>query len=232
MIEITRISSGSSGNMYIVDDGQTKIVIECGLKFNDVQKGLKFSPTDYEACLISHEHSDHSLSAQKVAQMGIPCYMSNGTCKLLGLDPNINIKIMEEEKTYKIGTFKVTGFKMFHDASEPFGFYIESGNNTILYVTDTCFIKYYFHKLTHIMVECNYERSIMEDNIKTGLIPQYLGDRINRSHFELEDVKEFLKSNNLSKVQEIHLLHPSKHNLNHEKARLEIQELTGKPVYI
>ena len=53
-----------------------------------------------------------------------------------------------------------------------------------------------------------------------------------RSHFSLENVKEFLQANDLSKVQEIWLLHLSDGNSDAERFKREIQELTGKVVYI
>ena len=48
----------------------------------------------------------------------------------------------------------------------------------------------------------------------------------------LENVKDILKANDLSKVNEIYLIHLSDGNSNAEQFKREIQELTGKPVYI
>ena len=82
------------------------------------------------------------------------------------------------------------------------------------------------------MVECNYALDILQKNVTAGLVPTALKDRVLRSHFSLENVKEFLKANDLSKVQEIWLLHLSDGNSDAGRFKREIQELTGKEVYI
>jgi hypothetical protein len=53
-----------------------------------------------------------------------------------------------------------------------------------------------------------------------------------KSHFSLENVKRFLQANDLSRVQEIWLLHLSDGNSDETRFKREIQELTGKPVII
>ena len=63
-------------------------------------------------------------------------------------------------------------------------------------------------------------------------MPPALKKRILKSHFSLENVKEFLKANDLSRVQEIWLLHLSDGNSDAERFKREIQELTGKMVFI
>lgn len=45
-------------------------------------------------------------------------------------------------------------------------------------------------------------------------------------------MKDFLKANDLRHVQEIWLLHLSDGNSDADRFKREIQELTGKPVYI
>jgi phosphoribosyl 1,2-cyclic phosphodiesterase len=82
------------------------------------------------------------------------------------------------------------------------------------------------------MIEANYCMDILKRNVEAGLVPKKLKSRILKSHFSLENVKEFLKANDLSKVQEIWLLHLSNGNSDAERFKREVMELTGKPVYI
>ena len=44
--------------------------------------------------------------------------------------------------------------------------------------------------------------------------------------------QDFLRANDLSRVKEIHLLHLSDENSNAERFKREIQEISGKPVYV
>lgn len=59
-----------------------------------------------------------------------------------------------------------------------------------------------------------------------------LKNRLLTSHFSLENVKEFLKANDLSQVREIWLLHLSDGNSDQVRFKREIMELCGKPVYV
>ena len=52
------------------------------------------------------------------------------------------------------------------------------------------------------------------------------------SHFSLENVKDFLRANDLSRVQEVWLLHLSDGNSDAERFKKEIMEVVGRPVYI
>jgi phosphoribosyl 1,2-cyclic phosphodiesterase len=56
--------------------------------------------------------------------------------------------------------------------------------------------------------------------------------RVFQSHFEFENVKEFLKINNLKEVRNIVLLHLSDGNSNEELFKREIERITNKSVFI
>jgi phosphoribosyl 1,2-cyclic phosphodiesterase len=53
-----------------------------------------------------------------------------------------------------------------------------------------------------------------------------------QSHFSLENVKEFLKANDLSRVRQIWLLHLSDGNSDAELFKQEIEKLTGKLIFV
>jgi len=72
----------------------------------------------------------------------------------------------------------------------------------------------------------------LEENIKSGVTPKEVRNRIIRSHFSLENVIEFFRSNDLTSVKQIHLIHISGNNGNPEQFKAEIQKITGKEVYV
>ena len=82
------------------------------------------------------------------------------------------------------------------------------------------------------MIECNYSKKILDENIAAGRVPMVQKNRLLKSHFSLKNVKDFLNANDLSKVNEIWLLHLSDRNSNAERFKREIQEISGCPVYI
>lgn len=233
MVEILPLSSGSSGNCYRLSDGSTPLLLECGISFKEIKKKLHFKTFELVACLISHEHGDHAKAVKDIIKAGIDCYMSLGTQTALGVSSH-RVKIVQPKEQIQIGTWAILPFEVNHDAKEPLGFllYSQKTGAKVLYATDTYYIKYRFQDLTHLMIECNFALDIVDENVANGTIPKSLRDRLLYSHFELENVKKFLKANDLSKVEEIWLLHLSNDNSDEERFKREIQELTGKLVYI
>jgi phosphoribosyl 1,2-cyclic phosphodiesterase len=232
MIEIIPYASGSSGNCYRVTDGRTPLLLECGISYKEIQFGLVFTLSVIAGCLVSHEHQDHCKAVKDLMKAGIDCYMSKGTAEALGISGH-RLHIIKAKQQFRIGTWTVLPFDTQHDATEPLGFLlVNQDGEKLLYATDTYFIRYRFQGLTHIMIEANYCMDILKRNVEAGLVPKELKSRLLKSHFSLENVKRFLQANNLSRVQEIWLLHLSDGNSDAERFRREIQSLTGKPTYI
>ena len=102
----------------------------------------------------------------------------------------------------------------------------------LLFITDSFYCKYKFNNLSHIMIECNYSMPILSQNMERGNIPNSLKNRLLKSHFSLEHVKEFLKANDLSQVKDITLIHLSDGNSNAREFKTEIERLTGIQTYI
>ncbi|QNP15595.1 MBL fold metallo-hydrolase [Bacillus pumilus] len=232
MIEIKAISSSSKGNCYRVTDGKTPLLLECGITFKKMQRTFDFNMR-FEGCLITHEHGDHCKALKDVLRAGIDCYMSPGTAQALGVEQHHRINLVKARQTFRIGTWFIMPFDVQHDVSEPYGFLLanEDGDK-LLFATDTYYIKYKFPGLTHIMVECNYSEAILDANIENGSIHKSMRNRLIQSHFSLENVKTFLAANDLSKVQEIWLLHLSDTNSDERLFKEEIAKQTGKVVYI
>jgi len=232
MIDIAPIASGSKGNCYRIDDGMTPLLLECGIPYKEIQKKLNFRTSEIVACLISHEHQDHSKSVKDLMRAGIDCYMSQGTAEAMDVSGH-RLHIIKARKQFHIGSWVVLPFETQHDAVEPLGFLLANQDgDKLLYATDTYYIRYRFSGLTHIMVECNYAADILKAKVKAGMMEPAIKKRILRSHFSLKNVKEFLQANDLSKVREIWLLHMSNENSDAERFKREIQEITGKMVFV
>jgi len=232
MISIKTLASGSSGNAYLVTDGHTPLLLECGISYRDIQVATKFQTGDIAGCLISHEHKDHTKGLKDVLKAGIDVYASQGTIDQEGIKHH-RLKPIKARQQFEIGTWMILPFDVEHDVAEPLGFLLQNKlGERLLFATDTYYVRYKFNGLTHIMVECNYSLDILDENIADGRVPSVLRRRLIKSHFSLENVKEFLKANDLSKVQEIHLIHLSSNNSDEQRFKREIQALTGKPVYV
>jgi phosphoribosyl 1,2-cyclic phosphodiesterase len=232
MIAITPLASSSKGNCYHVTDGMTALLLEAGIRYKDIQRALNFQVSSIAGCLISHEHGDHGKAAADVIKAGIDVYASQGTLDALGLSGH-RAKSIKAKQQFQIGTWTILPFDVQHDVAEPLGFLLANRTgDKLVFATDTYYIRYRFQGLTHIMVECNYSLRILDENIAAGRVPAVMKKRLLKSHFSLEHVKDFLRANDLSKVQEIWLLHLSDNNSDAALFKHEIQELTGKPVWV
>lgn len=232
MITVNPLASSSAGNCYLIDDGSTKLLLECGIRFKEIQRGVNFQVSQIAGCMITHEHGDHCKSVKDIMRAGIDVFASQGTINALKIDNHRAIAV-EHHKPFTLGTWTILPFDVQHDVSEPMGFLLANkSGEKLLFLTDTYYCKYKFDGLTHVMVECNYSLAILDENIAAGRVPHVQRKRLLKSHFSLEHVKEFLAANDLSKVQEIWLLHLSDSNSDEDLFKREIQELTGKSVLV
>ena len=232
-MDIKILASGSKGNAYYVSDGKTSLLLEAGIPFKQIQRGLGFKTSELAGVLISHEHADH-IKAVKI-MMGkttAGIYMSKGTAEALNLTGH-QLHIIEAGKQFRIGTWEILPFEAVHDAAEPLSFLLANQSGTrLLFATDTAYIKHRFKGLTHLIVETNYSIDILNRNVRDGYITSVAKRRIIQSHMSLETLVEMLKANDLRQVREIILGHLSDGNSDAEKFKATIKGITGKPTYI
>lgn len=236
-MKIEVIASGSSGNCYVIKNDDTTLLIECGIRFKDIQKHFKFQTSEIDACLITHEHGDHSKAVKDVIKAGVDVYMTSGTKDALGLEEHHRINYFynaNDVYSYqRIGTFSVLPFRTIHDSAEPVGFYIMDliNHESLIFVTDTAYVLQRFPAVNYLMIECNYVESVLSEELEEGKINLSLRNRIVRNHLSLERLVGFLEDYDLSKTKAIYLLHLSNNNSDMQLIYSTVAKLTGKPVY-
>lgn len=232
-MNIQVIASGSKGNCYIVSDGKTKVLLDAGIPFRDIYLACNFNTTSIDGVLITHEHKDHCRAVKELLMRGVKVYTAEGTKRALHevLD---QIHIVKALKKFKVGTFEVLPFDVEHDAAEPLGFLLISSetHESLLYFTDTYYIKYSFMGVNYIMGECNYSAEIAKERIANGELAEAQYKRLVRSHMSIETFIDFLKASDTSKVKQIYLLHMSDGNGNEAEFKKRVQEITGTEVYV
>lgn len=216
MMKFRVIASSSKGNAYVLYGDDEKILIECGVRIDLIKKAVNYK-MNFSAVILTHEHGDHSKSAVKLLGLGVKIHASKGTFEALGIKHHTAIEIKHHE-VIKTDEFDIMAFNTQHDAAEPLGFliYHRRTGEKILFATDTYYIKYRFPKLTQIVIECNYSKEILEANIQAGYISKSREKRIVKSHFEVDNVVEFMRANDLSLVQNVILIHLSDGNSNED----------------
>lgn len=233
-MKITVLASGSDGNCYRVDDGETALLIECGLPISRIKRELNFRLNEIHACLISHEHKDHSKAAQDLARLGIDIFCSEGTAKALAIKSDHRWFRLESKKRTFIGSWDVLPFDVIHDAAEPLGFQLASRmtGETLVFITDSVYSRYRFHPMDYLMIECNYSQEILDQRMEEGSLDPALRNRVRKSHMSLEQVIELLKANDLSKLKKVFLIHLSDGNSDEGSMKRQVQEVTGVMVEV
>lgn len=238
-MDLRILGSDSGGNCYILENDQEKLIIECGVNIDVIKRGLGFNLNPVVGCIMTHNHGDHSKSAQGLMKMGVKVYATKGTHDALGTTSHHRAVILpiEKEQEYgevvHIGSFRVIPFTVIHDVPHPVGFLINHPEcGTVLFVTDTIYVKQRFRNLNNIIVEANFCQKILDQRLQKGENPQFLRDRIFKSHMSLATCKELLLANDLSKVNNIVLIHLSDRNSDAARFQREISEITGKNVHV
>lgn len=232
------IGSSSKGNSYILEADTGSLILDAGVPFREIQKALNFDLSRVRGCLITHEHQDHSKAIKDVMKAGIDTWTSAGTVDKLDLEHfainTYRLSFARQGEQFNIGDFAVLPFDVEHDCKEPLGYLIQykPTGEKILFATDTYYIRYRFSGLNYILIECNYCKDILDNNIEAGKIPFSLKNRIIESHFSLDNLKDFFEANDLRSVRKIVLIHLSDGNSDAGRMIREIHELTKKDVEI
>jgi len=204
------------------------------VKFAEVKKALDFNISKIVGVVASHSHKDHFGYARDYLKAGIPIKASQETWGSLDIEVVISDKIMRCGYWYQFGGFNVTAFDCVHDV-ECYGFIIRHEKiGTLLFATDTEYIKYNFKslKLDHILIECNYSQKIIDSRVQQEELHQGLRNRVLKSHMELETCKSFIRSNMNPNLMNVCLLHLSDGNSNAVQFQNEVQEVVGSQVNV
>lgn len=233
MIEFIPLASGSSGNAYFADDGSTKLLLDAGIPYREIQIGSGFKMRSIAGAFITHCHGDHAKAMKDLAKYGTDVYASRGTfeaCKVAGHRFHA-IKALEQ---ITVGTWDILPFDVQHDAPEPLGFLFttRTTGEKLLYFTDTYFIKYRFTGLSVVACECNFSKEALQRSVAAGYISIDMVPRLMRSHMSLDHLKDMLNANDLSRLRQIYLLHLSQNNSDAAQMKTEIERLTGVEVYV
>ena len=204
------LASSSSGNAYLVSDGQTHILIECGLSHKKLQQACGFKLTSLDAVLISHEHKDHSQCVDKILSSGIPVYLSQGTARALELPEKLLDMATEmvAGEQFTVGTMVIKPFSTFHDAQEPMGFVMQSQVDwdVFAFATDTVNLPYNFPGVNILALEANFQQDILD---RSERMPEKTKKRVSNTHMEIDKLCECLRRMDLRSCRELWLLHLS-----------------------
>lgn len=182
MIRFINIASGSKGNATLIYNEDTLIQVDMGVPLYRLKEGLSAigrTIDDIKGVFITHDHSDHIGTLQTIK--AVPTYTALGNLPFIDC-------IIEPFEELSVGSFKIKVLRTSHDATNPIGFLIYSGDESLLYMTDTGYIPE--ESLCEMR---NHDYYIIESNhdvvmLKRSHRPKALKDRILSDHGHLSNV--------------------------------------------
>src|ERR1041384_6406509 len=123
------LGSGSKGNAILVECDGSRILIDCGFGTRTLAGRLKtinVDPRSIDACLVTHEHTDHMKgAASAVKRWGWGLFATRGTARGSRFS-KAGLGLIERGTTVDFPTMTVTAVATPHDANESVGYVVES----------------------------------------------------------------------------------------------------------
>ena len=142
--------SGSSGNSYILTNGEEALVLDAGLPFMTVKKALDFNVRCIKGVVVTHSHGDHAKYAREYEEVGIPVWKPYE-------DENLR-------QSRQLGSFTIRSFEAVHNVP-CVGYLIQHEEiGRMLYVTDTEYVPFRFKGLSTMLIEMNYSDEYIDRN--------------------------------------------------------------------
>ena len=208
------LASGSSGNSWILDDGEEILLLECGIPVKDVKIGINFQIGRVVGCAVTHSHVDHAKYITQYEGCGLNVYKPYEAVGDIGYA--------------RFGSFFIQSFPLVHDVP-CFGFLISNPKiGRILFATDTEYIRYRFRNLNYVIVEANYANELLDDDLDDTVKRHH----VLRGHMELQTTIRFLKNNVDEHTRAVVLAHLSNENANRDMFLTKTSPMIEAPVWI
>ena len=193
-VNFNMVSSGSKGNCSLIWDEDNLLVFDFGItmkRFRERLEKLGINHREY-SLFVSHEHSDHSRGISMVKKYHkFDLYSREATLDALRFRDGYSI-----QDSVAIGNFHVKAVSVSHDAADPVGYVIQSGNYRISVVSDLGKVS------DELMMEARnsdilaFEANHDVEMLRYGRYPEVLKRRIlsNHGHLSNEQSAEALAS--------------------------------------
>ena len=217
-MRIASLGSGSQGNGTVIDDGETRLLIDAGFSLKEITSRLKridLTPADITAVLVTHEHADHAHGVGPlVRKFSLPLYLTHGTYRALRLGLFPSLHLINPHRSFEIGGFEVDPVIVPHDAREPCQFVFRSGDDCLGVLTDLGHISSHvvdrFSCCHGLLLECNHDI----DMLRNGPYPERLKRRVggDLGHLNNHQAAGLLSHTDLSRLRLLVLSHLSERN--------------------
>ena len=230
------LASGSKGNACYIESEEARILIDGGLSCRELIRRLTLigrDSTDFDALILTHEHSDHIKGAGPIArQFDIPVFANNQTLKksqkIIG---NISKPItIHTGQAITIKDVVIETFTKCHDAADPIGMTISSNGTRLGLVTDlgrtTHLVEERLKDCHGLIIEFNHDHIMLEQ----GPYPLDLKRRVKGQdgHLSNEEAGRLLEAVGHKGLTKVVLAHLSEVNNLPEKALQIAKEVLSR----
>lgn len=233
MLRFSLLSSGSAGNAILIACGDHKILIDNGLSYKELEsRATEIGETLDEliAVLVTHEHGDHVNGVGVLSRKkAIPTYITRPTFNALHprigkIDP---IEHFDSGETIFIGPFKITSFRISHDAMDPVSFVVESQGCRLGLATDlgkaTHLVRERLEGCHALVLESNYCPLMIRNSPYPPAIIQRI--RSNQGHLSNADMNSLLADLIHENLQWVVAVHVSQENNSEDLVRRMAQQV-------
>jgi phosphoribosyl 1,2-cyclic phosphodiesterase len=193
-VKLTVLGSGSNGNASFVETDETRLLIDVGFSGRQIRQRLATlarAPESLTAILITHEHSDHICGLATIAEKaGIPVYCNRATMEEIVriTGAKLDFRLFVAGGAFEVGDVNVETFSVPHDAQDPVGFVLHTGNAKIGFATDlghvTKLVLERIRSANVVVLESNHDVRMLQDCPKR---PWSLKQRILSRHGHLSN---------------------------------------------
>jgi phosphoribosyl 1,2-cyclic phosphodiesterase len=214
------LASGSSGNSTLVEAGETRILVDCGLSGAEAVRRLGTvgcRPEEIRAIVVSHEHTDHVQGVGVLARrFAIPVYLTEGTGAACNgqIDRGVETTAIEAGREFEIEDLRVRPFSIPHDAADPVGFTFRFGEVKAGLATDigfsTALVRQHLSACNLLVLESNHD----PDMLARSSYPWELKRRIRgkQGHLSNDEAGQLLERILHDGLEEVALAHLSERN--------------------
>ena len=230
IVKFCVLASGSSGNATFVATNRTRILVDAGLSFKELERRLaavgETTANGFDAILVTHEHGDHVSGLLRIARklkLKTPIYVSRLTRPLIDWEnTEPPVETFQAGSDWTIGDIKIESFTIPHDAIDPVGFRFCAEGVKVAVATDLGYmpesIKYRLQDCQAILLESNHDLEML----KVGPYPWSVKQRVmgRNGHLSNTHVCDYLESEFDGATQTLILGHLSEHNNHPEIVRM------------
>ena len=195
-MKVVVLGSGSRGNAAVIEEGDTRILVDAGLSARQLTErlsGVGVDPGSLDGILLTHEHRDHTGGLKVfLRSRSIPVYASALTRETLEdrLSSGVEWRIFQQGHAFAVGEITVDAFALPHDAVDPVGFVCRGVDASIGIATDFGFVtnvvRDRLQGVDGLLVESNYDEKMLDQDTKR---PWSIKQRIASRHGHLSNVQ-------------------------------------------